>query len=65
MGMWNPRGARLYQDMTGTGPPVLLLHGSLGSSDEWGYQIGALAAHHTVIVMDTAGRAAARTMPDR
>ncbi|MBS0432398.1 MAG: alpha/beta fold hydrolase, partial [Proteobacteria bacterium] len=50
------RGASLYYATTGKGPPVLLLHGSLGSSDDWGFQVGALAAHHTVIVMDSRGQ---------
>lgn len=50
------QGARLYYATTGAGSPVLLLHGSLGSSDDWGYQIRSLAAHHTVIVMDSRGQ---------
>ena len=50
------QGASLYYAMTGNGSAVLLLNGSLGSSDDWGYQIGALAAHHTVIVMDSRGQ---------
>jgi pimeloyl-ACP methyl ester carboxylesterase len=49
-------GASLYYAITGNGPAVLLLHGSLGSSDDWGYQVEALAAHHTVIVMDSRGQ---------
>jgi pimeloyl-ACP methyl ester carboxylesterase len=35
------RGASLYYAITGAGPPVLPLHGSLGNSDDWGLQIGA------------------------
>ncbi|MEO7050812.1 MAG: alpha/beta hydrolase [Rhodanobacter sp.] len=50
------QGARLYYAVTGAGSPVLLLHGSLGSSDDWGYQVHALAMHHTVIVMDSRGQ---------
>ncbi|MEO6925186.1 MAG: alpha/beta hydrolase [Rhodanobacter sp.] len=50
------RGARLYYAIIGTGSPVLLLHGGLGSSDDWGYQISALAAHHTVLIMDSRGQ---------
>lgn len=50
------QGARIYYAVTGNGPPVLLLHGSLGSADDWGYQIDALAARHTVIVMDSRGQ---------
>lgn len=50
------QGARLYYAVTGKGSPVLLLHGGLGSSDDWGNQVGALSAHHTVIVMDSRGQ---------
>ncbi|MEO5831689.1 MAG: alpha/beta hydrolase [Rhodanobacter sp.] len=50
------QGARLYYAVVGNGSPVLLLHGGLGSSDDWGYQVTALAAHHTVIVMDSRGQ---------
>lgn len=49
-------GARLYYAITGSGSPILLLHGSLGSSDDWGYQVGALAKYYTVIVMDSRGQ---------
>mgnify|MGYP001555390706 CR=1 FL=1 len=55
-GYFENKGARLYYAVTGQGSPVLLLHGSLGSSDDWGYQASALAAHHTVIVMDSRGQ---------
>ena len=50
------QGASLYYAITGNGSAVLLLHGSLGSSDDWSEQVGALAAHHTVIVMDSRGQ---------
>lgn len=50
------QGANLYYAITGNGSAVLLLHGSLGSADDWGYQISALAAYHTVIVMDSRGQ---------
>jgi pimeloyl-ACP methyl ester carboxylesterase len=50
------QGARLYYAVAGNGSPVLLLHGGLGSSDDWGYQVTALAAHHTVILMDSRGQ---------
>ncbi|HZX71145.1 MAG TPA: alpha/beta hydrolase [Rhodanobacter sp.] len=50
------QGASLYYATLGKGSPVLLLHGSLGSSDDWGHQVAALAAHHTVIVMDSRGQ---------
>ncbi|MCC8392787.1 alpha/beta hydrolase [Paraburkholderia sp. MMS20-SJTR3] len=41
---------------TGTGTPVILLHGGLGHSGNWGYQVPALvAAGHRVIVIDSRG----------
>ncbi len=49
-------GASIYYAMTGSGPPVLLLHGGLGSSNDWGNLVPALAAQHTVIVMDSRGQ---------
>src|SRR5262249_13338497 len=33
--------------------PVLLLHGGLGSTLDWGGQVPALAKHHCVIALDT------------
>ena len=50
------QGAKLFYSVTGKGSPVLLLHGSLGSSDDWGYQVSALAANHTVIALDSRGQ---------
>jgi pimeloyl-ACP methyl ester carboxylesterase len=49
-------GVRLWYASTGSGSPVLLLHGGLGSSDDWGNQVAALAAHHRVIVLDARGQ---------
>ncbi len=37
------------------GAPVVLLHGGMGSSNYWGYQIEALAKDHLVITVDTRG----------
>jgi pimeloyl-ACP methyl ester carboxylesterase len=36
-------------------PPVLLLHGGLSSSDDWGAQTPVLAEHHRVILADRRG----------
>lgn len=49
-------GATLWYATAGSGSPVLLLHGGLGSADDWGYQVAALAAHHRVILLDARGQ---------
>src|ERR687884_1905889 len=35
-------GARIWYAAYGSGPPVILLHGGLGHSGNWGYQVPAL-----------------------
>ena len=49
-------GADIWVGVIGAGPPVLMLHGGLGSSDWWGKQVPALAASHTVVLMDSRGQ---------
>ena len=50
-------GARIWYGVVGEGPPVILLHPGLGSSDFWGDQVPALvAAHHQVILIDARGQ---------
>ncbi|MFN8828926.1 MAG: alpha/beta fold hydrolase [Labrys sp. (in: a-proteobacteria)] len=41
--------------MTGEGPPILLVHGWLGSSYHWRHLMPLLAASHTVIAVDVRG----------
>jgi pimeloyl-ACP methyl ester carboxylesterase len=48
-------GISLYYAVIGHGSPVVLLHGGLANSDYWGFQVKALAPHHTVILMDSRG----------
>lgn len=49
-------GARIWYATFGSGPPVILLHGGLGHSGNWGYQLPALlAAGYRVILIDTRG----------
>lgn len=38
------------------GRPVILLHGSLGSSNDWGFETPLLDKTHEVIVLDSRGR---------
>lgn len=48
-------GAELYYAVYGAGPPVVLLHGGMGNADHWGGQVGALAATHKVVTMESRG----------
>ena len=54
-GIAEVNGTRLFYAQFGRGEPVLLLHGGMGSSNYWGYQIESLARSHAVTVMDTRG----------
>ncbi len=38
-------GARIWYGVYGDGAPVILLHGGLGHSGNWGYQVPALTEH--------------------
>ncbi|HZZ12543.1 MAG TPA: alpha/beta hydrolase [Paraburkholderia sp.] len=49
-------GARIWYASYGSGTPVILLHGGLGHSGNWGYQIPALtSAGYRVLVIDSRG----------
>src|SRR5262245_46963920 len=49
-------GARIWHATFGAGAPVILLHGGLGHSGNWGHQVPALiAAGHRVILIDSRG----------
>jgi len=49
-------GARIWHASFGQGPPVVLLHGGLGHSGNWGNQVPALlAAGYRAIVIDSRG----------
>lgn len=50
-------GLSIYYEVEGTGPPLVLLHGSFGSLDDWrdfGY-VAALKDHYRLILMDSRG----------
>ncbi|HEX2997202.1 MAG TPA: alpha/beta hydrolase [Anaerolineales bacterium] len=49
-------GARIWYAAYGAGSPVILLHGGLGNSGNWGYQVPALVKNgYRVIVIDSRG----------
>ena len=48
-------GLGLHTDVTGTGPPLVLLHGFTGSAGTWSGLTAALAADYTVIAPDLVG----------
>ena len=48
-------GIRIHYRIYGQGSPVIFLHGGLANSDYWGNQVPSVAAHHTVILMDSRG----------
>lgn len=48
--------ARIWYAMYGAGEPVILLHGGLGNSGNWGYQVPVLVqAGYRAIVIDSRG----------
>jgi pimeloyl-ACP methyl ester carboxylesterase len=49
-------GARIWYATYGHGSPVLLLHGGLGNSENWGYQVPVLIdSGHRVVLIDSRG----------
>lgn len=49
-------GAEIWYAAYGNGPPVILLHGGLGHSGNWGYQVPALVAGgYRTVVIDSRG----------
>ncbi|HEX3911906.1 MAG TPA: alpha/beta hydrolase [Steroidobacteraceae bacterium] len=49
-------GARIWYADHGSGPPVILLHGGLGHSGNWGHQVPALIRNgYRAVVIDSRG----------
>ncbi|MBZ9794287.1 alpha/beta fold hydrolase [Mesorhizobium sp. ES1-4] len=49
-------GAKIWYATFGTGFPVILLHGGLGHSGNWGFQVPALVKHgYLVVTIDSRG----------
>jgi len=49
-------GAKIFYAVYGKGDPVVLLHGGLGNSDHFGFQLPALADKFQVIAIDSRGQ---------
>ncbi|HZY67865.1 MAG TPA: alpha/beta hydrolase [Devosia sp.] len=50
-------GARIWYSSVGQGPAVVLLHGGMGNSANWGFQVPALlAAGYRAILIDSRGQ---------
>ena len=54
-GIAEVNGTKLFYAEFGQGNPVLLLHGGMGNSNYFGYQIAALARDYRVVAIDTRG----------
>jgi pimeloyl-ACP methyl ester carboxylesterase len=54
-GMAPINGISVHYAVFGRGAPVILLHGGLAHMNYWGDQVGALAPHYQVILMDSRG----------
>jgi pimeloyl-ACP methyl ester carboxylesterase len=48
-------GVRLFYEATGSGPPLVLVHGSWGSHRNWAPVVPALARRHRVVAYDRRG----------
>ena len=48
-------GIEIYYEITGEGPPLLLIHGLGSSSRDWEYQLPAFKVHYQVITVDLRG----------
>jgi pimeloyl-ACP methyl ester carboxylesterase len=48
-------GIKIHYAIYGQGSPVIFLHGGLANTDYWGNQVPTVAAHHTVILIDSRG----------
>jgi pimeloyl-ACP methyl ester carboxylesterase len=49
-------GSRIHYDTYGSGSPVILLHGGLGHSGNWGYQVPTLVSNgYRAVLIDSRG----------
>ncbi|OBK15754.1 alpha/beta hydrolase [Mycobacterium asiaticum] len=57
----SPDGTAIGYESVGTGPPMLLVHGSTGTRARWSAVMPALAQRYTVYAMDRRGRGLSTT----
>lgn len=57
-------GVRWHVQVAGTGPAILLLHGTGGASHSWGEVLPLLARDHTVVVPDLPGQGFTPALPE-
>ena len=59
-------GARIWYATYGSGSPVILLHGGLGHSGNWGYQLPMLVSSgHRAMLIDSRGHGRSTRDPAR
>ena len=51
----NRDGVKIYYEVHGSGPPLLLTHGYSSTSEMWQGQIEALSKHHKLVLWDMRG----------
>ena len=51
----NRDGVRIYYEVHGSGPPLLLTHGYSSTSGMWQGQVAALSKHHQLVLWDMRG----------
>ncbi len=54
-GQKHANGIDIHYAVYGHGSPVIFLHGGLANTEYWGKQVPAVAARHTIILMDSRG----------
>jgi pimeloyl-ACP methyl ester carboxylesterase len=64
MAYLNRDGVKIYYEVHGAGPAILLSHGYSATSAMWTGQIGALSAAHTLVIWDMRGHGASDSPDD-
>ncbi len=54
-GFLDTNGARIYYEVTGAGPAVVMIHAGVANLRMWDAQVAALSGDHRVITYDTRG----------